>query len=392
VMRPHVSRLQTFAVGYAGAAAGFNELGYARRVARDLGTDHHELILGAGAQLDLLPSLLWHYDEPNGEPTSALVYQLAEFTAKRVKVAMSGTGGDEIFAGYPRYRAIRMRERYLQLPRFVRKDLVERVAARWPESTRGARFARRVRRFISGAHLPADAAYLSWVSLMAKDLRADLLDGAVTRAAADPSGEAVLHEYLTAPGDRDLFDRAAALDVGQYLPEYQLTYVDRMSMAHGLEVRAPLSDYQLVNFVTSLPAHYRLKGDHSKHIFKHVSRRWIPAAIAERKKVGFDSPVGQWFKEDLRGFLTGFMAPAHIAQTGLLNPAAVQRVIGDHLTGARDHSLPLWSLLTLEAWHRMYIEDAVVDGRGYRLATLRGAAGGAGAEPGGAAAVPVAVS
>jgi len=371
-MRPHVERLQTFSVGYAGAATGFNELSYARRVARDLGTDHHELILGAGAQLDLLPTILWHYDEPNGEPTSTLVYQLSEFTSRRVKVAVSGTGGDEIFAGYPRYRAIALRERYLRLPHPLRKQVIERLISIWPESTRGSRFARRARRFISAADLPIETAYGSWVSLLSRTQRRDLLTDAVLHSTHDPDGDRVLLEYLGAEHGSDVFARATALDVEQYLPEYQLTYVDRMSMAHGLEVRAPLSDFELVEFVCSLPADYRLRGNRSKAIFKQASRRWIDPAIAERKKVGFDSPVGQWFKEDLREFLVTFMAPAELDRSGLLDAAAVQTMIADHLRGKRDYSLQLWSLITLEAWYRMYIEDAVVDGRAYKLSDLRG--------------------
>ena len=143
-------------------------------------------------------------------------------------------------------------------------------------------------------------------------------------------------------------------------------------MAHGLEVRAPLADYTLVDFVTSLPIEYRLKGGHSKHIFKTVAKRWIDPAIAERRKVGFDSPVGQWLKDELRGFLTAFMAREQLEQSGLLDPAGVARLIGEHLAGARDASLPIWSLLTLEAWYRMYIEDGITDGRSLRLGDLRG--------------------
>jgi asparagine synthase (glutamine-hydrolysing) len=349
-------------------------------VARDLGTEHHELILSAGAQLDLLPTILWHYDEPNGEPTSTLVYQLSEFTSRRVKVAVSGTGGDEIFAGYPRYRAIALRERYLRLPRALRKQVLERVVSLFPESTRGSRFARRARRFISAADMPAELAYGSWVSLLPRAERRDLVAESVTRAARNPDGDQMLLEYLGSDQKTGMFDRATALDVEQYLPEYQLTYVDRMSMAHGLEVRAPLSDFEIVQYVCALPPEFRLKGNRSKHIFKEVSRRWIDPAIAERKKVGFDSPVGQWFKEDLREFLTTFMSPEHVGRTGLLNPSAVQAMIADHLRGRRDFSLPLWSLVTLEAWHRMYIEDEVVDGRAYRVSDLRGMPPGHGVE------------
>ena len=389
LMRPHATRVQTFAVGYAGAATGFNELEYARRVARDLGTEHHELILGAGAQLDRLPSILWNYDEPNGEPTSILVNQLSEFAARRVKVAVSGTGGDEIFAGYPRYGAVGLRERYLRVPGFIRKQMVERVMATWPESTRGGRMVRRARRFVASADLPADAAYVSWVSLLPKDVRRGLLSEPATRGVEDPDGDRVLRDYLMGPSDRSLLDRATALDVEQYLPEYQLTYVDRMSMAHGLEVRAPLTDYELVNYVTSLPMSYRLKGSHSKHIFKQVSRRWIDPAITERKKVGFDSPVGQWFKDELRPFLTSFMAPDQLTRSGLLDPGGVQRLMADHLAGRRDYSLQLWSLVTLEAWYRMYIEDGVVTGRDYRLGDLRGIPSNVACAATAAAAVPI---
>jgi asparagine synthase (glutamine-hydrolysing) len=207
---------------------------------------------------------------------------------------------------------------------------------------------------------------------MPEALRRELLEDSVADAAQNPLGDTILFDYLMAPRAAALFDRATALDVEQYLPEYQLTYVDRMSMAHGLEVRAPLSDFELVDFASSLPVDYRLKGRRSKRIFKDASRRWVDPAIAERKKVGFDSPIGQWFKEDLHDFLTGFMSPEHLARSGLLRPAAVQAMIADHLGGRRDYSLQLWSLITLEAWHRMYIEDGVVDGAAYRLSDLRG--------------------
>jgi asparagine synthase (glutamine-hydrolysing) len=373
LMRKHAAHVQTFSVGYDGAAAGFNELSYARRMATDLGTQHHELRLGPHSSLDLLPRILWHYDEPHGEPTSVLVYLLCEFTRARVKVALGGTGGDEIFSGYPRYQGLRLLEHYRRLPAVVRKQLVERVVARWPESTTGGRFVKRARRFVLGSELPAEHAYQSWVSLLQPDVRDALLSDQVRTQAHHPAGDRFLRDHLTAGGG-SLLRRATRVDVEGYLPEYQLTYMDRMSMAHGLEVRSPLSDYQLVEFVTSLPDAYRLKGRRTKHIFKEIASRWIPRAIAERRKVGFDSPIGQWFKDELRPFLTRFLSPDHVRRTGLLDPQAVQALMADHLSGRRDHSLPLWSLVALEGWHRMYIEDGITDGRGYGVDDLRGAA------------------
>jgi asparagine synthase (glutamine-hydrolysing) len=373
LMRRHSARVQTFTVGYEGAAAGFNELAPARQVATHLGTEHHELILGAGSSLDLLPRVLAHYDEPHGEPTSVLVYQLSEFARRRVKVAVGGTGGDEIFFGYPRHRAIRMLGYYQRLPRPLRRHLVERVVARWPESTTGSRFAKRVKRFVRGSNeSPADA-YLGWVRLLDKELHRRVVAEQVRASAVDPSGDAFLRDHLLGGGDRDLLDRAADVDVDGYLPEYQLTYVDRMSMAHGLEVRSPLCDFQLVDSVTALPAAYRLKGARSKHLLKTVAAEWIPTEIVNRPKVGFDSPIGQWFKDELRLFLTTFLSREHISRTGLLDPDVVDDMIRNHLGGRHDYSLPLWSVLALEAWYRMYIEDGGVGNpRDCRLADLRG--------------------
>ncbi len=375
LMAEHGARIQTFTVGYRGAARGFNELEYAQRVARQIGTQHHELIIEPGAHLDLLPQVLWHFDEPLGEPTSILVHMLCRFARQHVKVALGGTGGDELFFGYPRHRGIRLLRSYRFLPRWLRRHVVERVLARWPESTRGSRLAKRAKRFIAGSDLPAAESYLLWTQLLQPAVRASLLSDELQTEAADPAGDAFMRAILTAPADeeRDLLARAAALDVRHYLPEFQLTYMDRMSMAHGLEVRSPLCDYRLADYVLSLPASYRLRGGHSKHILKTVARQWLPRAIVERRKVGFDSPVGQWFKDELREFVLRFLSREHIERSGLLNYAGVQRVIGEHLSGQRDYSLQLWSILVLEAWYRMYIEDGVTDASDYRLADLRGA-------------------
>ena len=373
LMCRNAAQVQTFSVGYRGQAEGFNELSHAQRVAKYLGTQHHELILDARSSMELLPRIIWHYDEPHGEPTSVLVYLLCEFVRRRVKVAVGGTGGDEIFYGYPRHAGIRYLEYYRRLPRFLRRHAIERVIDKWPESTRGSRFAKRARRFIAGSDLPPERAYMRWVNFINEDVRQGLLSEDVRRGALNPEGDAFLLSRLLSPTNTTtLYNRVTALDVEGYLPEYQLAYMDRMSMAHGLEVRSPLCDYKLVDYVTSLPPQHRLKGTRTKHIFKECAKRWIPADIVERRKVGFDSPIGQWFKEELRPFLQGFMAPEQIRRSGLLNADKVREIIGDHLAGRRDYSLQLWSLIALETWHRMYIEYGITEGSAYAVTDLRG--------------------
>lgn len=377
LMRKHEAAVQTFAVGYGGQVKGFNELHYARRVADLLGTQHHELILGAHSTAELLPHILWQFDEPLGEPTSILVYLLCEFTAQRLKVALGGTGGDEIFFGYPRYAGVHLLQYYHLLPRWVREQMIERIVLKWPESTRGSRFAKRAKRFVTAGATP-ESTYLGWISLLSREVRAALVSDKLKAQVPDPAGDAFLLKYLAGAEYHNLLERAAAIDVSAYLPEYQLTYMDRMSMAHSLEVRSPFCDYKLVDYVTALPAAYRIKRTHSKHILKTVARQWLPQDIVERRKVGFDSPIGQWIKDELQGFTRQFLAREHIERSGLLNYDAVNQVLGEHLAGKRDYSLQLWGILALEAWYRMYIEDGITDGREYALSDLRGAGAKAG--------------
>ena len=376
LMRRNAARVKTFTVGYGGAAEGFNELKYASKVAKTLGTEHHELILGPESSIDLLPNIIWQCDEPHGEPSSVLVYLLSRFTKEKVKVAVGGTGGDEIFFGYPRHGGFRMLEVYHRIPRVLRRSLIEQAIRSLPESTRGNRFARRANRFLQGAGQSPESAYLVWVSLLQEDVRRALLSEAVRGEVGDISGDGFLKSQLGEGIPGTPLDKAASLDVRGYLPEYQLMYMDRMSMAHGLEVRSPLCDYKLVEYVTNLPTAYRLKGTRSKHIFKEIARKWLPTEITERRKVGFDSPVGQWFKGELKVFLLSFLSRENVKRSGLLDPDGVAALIGEHLSGRRDYSLQLWSLLALETWFRMYIEDGVVDAADYRLADLRGAGTG----------------
>jgi len=373
LMRRNAARVKTFTVGYGGAAEGFNELKYASKVAKTLGTEHHELILGPESSIDLLPNIIWQCDEPHGEPSSVLVYLLSRFTKEKVKVAVGGTGGDEIFFGYPRHGGFRMLEVYHRIPRVLRRRLIEQAIRSLPESTRGNRFAKRANRFLQGAGQSPESAYLVWVSLLQEDVRRALLSEAVRGEVGDISGDGFLKSQLGEGIPGTPLDKAASLDVRGYLPEYQLMYMDRMSMAHGLEVRSPLCDYKLVEYVTNLPTAYRLKGTRSKHIFKEIARKWLPTEITERRKVGFDSPVGQWFKGELKVFLLSFLSRENVKRSGLLDPDGVAALIGEHLSGRRDYSLQLWSLLALETWFRMYIEDGVVDAADYRLADLRGA-------------------
>ena len=340
--------VRTYSVGYGGEAAGFNELTYARQVAEQLGTTHNELILDATANLEQLPRIAMHYDEPNGEPTSLLVYLLCQFVAQDVKVAMGGTGGDELFQGYPRHSAIPLLRYSQHVPRLL-ADPARWLVGLGRDSTDGNRLMKRLKRFATTLGHPPETSYLSWLQLIRPEARAELFE---SEWSGDERAAAIL---ASAP---ELMAGVMGVDVGSYLPEYQLTYMDRMSMATSLEVRSPLCDYRVAEFAASLPHHFRLRGSRTKHLLKEVALRYLPAEIVDRKKVGFDSPIGQWFKHELRPFLDRFLAPGEVEASGLLDAAAVQRMLNSHLSGHQDYSMQLWSIISLEFWHRRFILGA----------------------------------
>ena len=352
LMKKLGAHVRTYSVGFGEEAAGFNELSYARQVAEHLGTTHQELILDAASNLELLPKIAAHYDEPNGEPTSMLVYLLCQFVARDVKVAMGGTGGDELFQGYPRHSAISKLKLTQHVPELVAAP-VRWLVEQGKDSTDGNRMMKRLKRFAATlGHSPEDS-YVSWLQLIRPDVRESLFE------YPESPGTALIRRRMQAAAD--LMSGVMAVDVCGYLPEYQLTYMDRMSMATSLEVRSPLCDYRVAEMAAALPHSYRLKGMRTKHILKEVALRYLPAEIVDRKKVGFDSPIGQWFKGELRPFVEQFLSERAVAESGLLEPAGVSRMVAAHLNGHQDYSMQLWSLISLEFWHRLFIQGRPVD-------------------------------
>lgn len=374
LIRRNGPNVKTFSVGYSGLAKGFNELSYAKQVSEHVGTEHHELILDADSSIDILPKLIWHYDEPHGEPSSALVHKLAEYTSQHVKVAIAGNGADELFLGYPRHKGPKYLRQYKKIPRIVRRGLVEPMIRVMPESTKGSRFAKRAKRFVNGIDESVIDSYINWTVLFSDDEVQDLMSESHRLVIDAKEFGSYFRRILSADGDRDFERSTATLDMVGYLPEYQLCYMDRMSMANSLEVRAPFCDYRLIEVVHSFPSSYRLRGGESKYLLKKIAEDYLPKDIIYRKKVGFDSPIGQWFKTDLSALTARFLSSKQISQSGLLNPTAVQSLLAIHNSGKRDLSLHLWSIMALETWYRMYFEHPISELSSCTLADIRGAA------------------
>lgn len=344
--------VKTFAIGFGGEPS-FNELDYARQVAHRFGTDHHEFVVQPDA-VDLLPALVRHYDEPFADSSAIPTYLVAQLTREHVTVALTGDGGDELFAGYERFAAARLAERYRRLPGLLRQA-ISGVVRRLPESTAYRGFARRARRFVDAADLPLAARYLSWVGLFSADMRRALLSPHPDLAHADVLADYRAH-FEQATG-LDLVSQLLYVNATTYLPGDLLVKTDRMTMAHGLEARCPFLDQELIGLVAGMPTALKLRGMTTKYILKRVAERLLPREIVHRPKHGFGVPVGRWFRRELRDYVRDVLLSPRARQRGYLDPVAVERLIDQHQHGQRDWGHQLWTLLTFELWHQTYLDS-----------------------------------
>lgn len=348
-MQRHMTeRVKTFAIGFSGEPS-YDETAHARRVADILGTDHHEFIVQPDA-ISLLPFLVWHHDQPFADSSAIPTFLVSKHTRDHVTVALTGDGGDELFAGYERFHAATLAARYRKLPGPVRQ-LIEGTVARLPEATSYRGIAQRARRFVDGAAMPPAKAYFSWIRLFDDDLITALFDGPLDPAPA-PHFAALFD-----PNDRRDFT-AQLLDVNftTYLPDDLLIKADRSSMAPSLEARAPFLDHKLVEFAARVPSNLKLSGGETKLILKQAAAGLLPDDIIYRKKHGFGVPVGRWFREELREYAHDILLdPAALAR-GYFHESALRTLLDEHESGQRNHGQRIWTLLTFEWWHRLFID------------------------------------
>jgi asparagine synthase (glutamine-hydrolysing) len=329
----------------------YDERADARVVADAFGTRHHEL--AAGARLgDLLPEVVRSFDEPFGNPTALLSYELSRLTRQHVKVALSGDGADELFAGYPRFRGLAAAATYRRVPRQVRA-IAAAGARALPESTQGRHTLRRAREFALAPLESLDDAYVSWVTYFDPAARTSLVAADVReRLRESPPAEQFLTElFERAPRD-DLVNRVSSVELQSFLPCNVLEYGDRMSMAHGLEVRAPFTDHRLVEYVGGLPGTEKLRRGTSKAILRRALTGRVPQRPLAKRKLGFNPPVGVWLRGDLAPLLDSHLSREVVESRGLLDPGAVRALVDTLEGGRRDISLHVWALIVLEQWQR----------------------------------------
>jgi asparagine synthase (glutamine-hydrolysing) len=347
------SDVKSFSVGFA--ERSFDESTYARQVANHLGTEHRELTLEPDMLLGLIPKLPTLLDEPLGDASIIPTYLLSEFTRRHVKVALGGDGGDELFAGYPTMQAHRLAAYYRRVPRLLRDGLVAPVVRRLPVSRDNLSFDYRAKRFVSGAHLPVAARHQQWMGSFAVEERAALLSADVRGELASNGRGDPAADLLDGAGLRDPLNQVLLMDMRMYLENDILVKLDRASMMASLEGRVPLLNNDFVEYATRLPLNMKLRGLGSKYLFKKALRGLLPDSILNRPKKGFGIPVAHWFRGPLKEQMLSVLAPDRIARKGFFDPAAVSRLIKDHLEGRRDNRKQLWTLFAFELWHDGYL-------------------------------------
>ncbi|MES2790256.1 MAG: asparagine synthase (glutamine-hydrolyzing) [Planctomycetota bacterium] len=352
--------VKTFSIGFPVAA--FDERTYAREAAKHLGTEHHEQVVEPSA-LQILPQLIWHYDEPFADSSAIPTMYLSEMTRREVTVSLSGDGGDELFAGYKRYQAVKLGGWADRLPQFLRNWMASPVWQQLPASVRQNSKRRRLKRLLSAMALEPRQRYLKWVSIFDDERRADLYTPEFRASlGGHDSAEFLLQAYEECP-DRDFVTRTTCADVLTYLPCDILTKVDIASMAFALEARSPFLDHEVVDFAARLPIEWKMRGRHGKQILVDTFADLLPKRIQTRAKMGFGVPLDHWFRNELRPLIEDvLLAPASLNR-GLFQPAQVRRLVDEHVRGAWDHSYRLWSLLVLELWQRTFLDGAVPSGR-----------------------------
>lgn len=345
------SPLRTFSIGFD--ESEFNELPYAAMVAGRYRTDHHPSIVRPDA-VEVLPTLVWHYNEPYADSSAIPSYYLARETRRHVTVALNGDAGDENFAGYERYAGHQLASRLDAWPLGLRRTLA-RTATLVPSPSYFGRM-HRARRFLeASADQPAQR-YARWMTLLPESLRAELLTPDFARAAA-PTTPSLADVYAQSAAT-DLVDKALDVDVQTYLPDDLLVKMDIATMAHSLEARSPFLDHKVMELVARLPATFKLKGLTTKHLLKRLAQPLLPPELLARPKRGFSVPLELWFRRELKELTHDVLLGPKANSRGYFRQDVVARVIAEHEQGRRLWHHVLFTLLMLELWHQMFIDVA----------------------------------
>jgi asparagine synthase (glutamine-hydrolysing) len=343
--------VRTFSIGFD--SERFDELPYARQVAERFGTEHQELVVRPDA-VEMLPKLVRHYGEPFADHSAIPSFYLAEMTSREVTVALNGDGGDEVFGGYGRYANGLLMERLDAVPGGARAALA-RLLARVPADGSLTSPRNRLRRV--GALLPLSPRerYVRAMSRFGVDLRGSLYTPEFRERLSGPAA-ATIEDAWAASRAPNLLEKMLDVDRRTYLPGDLLVKMDIATMAYGLEARSPLLDPEVIALGAALPARFKVRGREKKIALRASLRGLVPDEWIDRRKQGFQVPMAEWFRGDLRDLARETLLADDARSHAYLRREAVESLLERHLAGAEDNSSLLWSILTFEVWQREVVD------------------------------------
>jgi asparagine synthase (glutamine-hydrolysing) len=344
--------VKTFTIGFD--EADFNEVEYARLVARRYNTDHHEFVVRPDAT-EIFSKLVWHYNEPFADSSAIPSYYLSQLTRQHVTVALNGDGADESFAGYRRYVVPPSFRMYSRLPEAARRALAA-AASMLPGEPGSREPGARVRRWVRRNSLPVDRWNAANRMYFDDELKARVWTPEFARAAEGARSDEIFLDESSRSGSSDVLDVMLNADVNWYLTDALLVKIDIATMAHGLEGRSPFLDHHVMEFAASLPSDMKVHDGTTKYLLKQTVRHLLPPEIIDRPKKGFSVPLRHWFRHELKALAYDVLLDSRAASRGYFRPAAVRQMLDEHVSGARNNQENIWILLMLELWHRTFID------------------------------------
>jgi asparagine synthase (glutamine-hydrolysing) len=346
--------VKTFSIGFE--EEDFDELPYARRVADHFSTDHHEFIVRPDA-IEILPKLVWHFNEPFADSSAIPTYYVAKMTRDYVTVVLTGDAGDENFAGYRRYLRSKWVGLFSKILGKMRGNLLPALLRTIAQLHWREKKFNRLAKYIESISPNQARNYAEQVKIFNAGEKEDLYSPEFSRAVnGSDSVDYLLSKYEEAETE-DFIDRLLYLDINTYLPEDLLVKMDIATMANSLEARVPFLDHHFMEFVATIPSHLKLKGNITKYILKEAYSDFLPQTIINRTKMGFGVPISRWFQKELKDYTFDILLGHRSIERGYFKKEGVERLLREHLAGHYDHSAKIWALLFLEIWFRTFVDQ-----------------------------------
>jgi asparagine synthase (glutamine-hydrolysing) len=346
--------IECFSIGFD--EISFDERKYAAQVAQSINIKQNLRIFSTAQMLESLEMLPRLLDEPMADPSILPTYLLSKMTSEKLKVALSGDGGDELFAGYPTFQAHKLITYFDSLPDSL-KNAARSFARSLPVSDTNLSFDFKVKQLLRGAGVSSEIRFFRWMGGFIDAEKKALLSDDLKAALRHHNSYQDIFQYLNESNLTKDLERILYLSMKLYLQDDILVKVDRAAMANGLEVRCPLLDQEFVEFACKLPTKYKLKGLTTKYLLKKAARGFLPDAIIDRRKKGFGIPIARWLRNELKTFMLDSLEETKIKRQGLFNYTYIKKLIDDHLESKVDNRKALWSLLVFQIWHETYVEN-----------------------------------